>query len=98
MKWSVTELLSSTYRARKDGGPTAYIYRSLRWPDFYEHGGADAYEVRCGGAAIALIRLEGKGASVCSLPAAAACASIGELDLVELALWLNKLRRPAPLN
>jgi hypothetical protein len=98
MKWQVKEIISDTFRARKEGGLTAYIYRALSWPDFYRHGGAPAYEVKYGGEAVALIRFEGKGAAVTSLAAAAAHPELCELDLVELALWVSKLRAAGPLN
>ena len=98
MKWQVKELLAETFRAKKEGGLTAYIYRSLSWPDFFRHGGAPAYEVKCGGEAVALIRFEGKGASVCSLSACQKHPELSELDLVELALWVSKLRAAPPLN
>jgi hypothetical protein len=91
MKWMVKEWLAESYRARRGGGVTAYIYRSLNWPDFFRQG-APAYEVRYNGAVIALIRFEGKGASVKALAAAAGFPEITELDLVELALWVSKLR------
>lgn len=94
MKWTVKEWLSEGYVARRAGPVTAYIYRSLRWPDFYA-GGGPAYEVRYGGTTIALIRFEGKGATVKALAAAAGFPEITDLDLVELALWVNKLRGTA---
>ncbi len=97
MKWNVKQWLSEGYRARRPGMPAAYIYRALNWPDFY-NGGAPAYEVKYGGAAIALIRFEGKGATVRALAAAARFPEITELDLVELALWVNKLRTASGLN
>ena len=59
MKWTVNEWLTESYRARKTGALTAYIYRALKWPDFYAKGGAPAFEVKYGGATIALIRFEG---------------------------------------
>lgn len=91
MKWTVNEWLAEGYRARKAGALPVYIYRALKWPDFYSSG-APAYEVKYGGEAIALIRFEGKGATVRSLAAAASFPEITDLDLVELALWVNKLR------
>ncbi len=97
MRWKVDEWLNGGYRARRAGTPAAFIYRSLRWPDFYL-GGGPAYEVRYGGAAVALIRLEGKGATVRQLPAAGDFPELGELDLAELALWLCKLRGARSLN
>lgn len=98
MKWKVKEVFSETYRAKKEDGLTAYIYRALNWPDFYKHCGAPAYEVKYGGQAIAMIRFEGKGAAVSALAAAGRYPEITDLDLVELALWLSKLKRAAALN
>ncbi len=97
MKWTVKEWLPEAYLARKGSGLTAYIYRSLRWPDFLGRG-APAYEVRCGGEAIAVIRFDGKGASVTALAAAAGCPGVTDLDLVELALWVHKLRSAPGIN
>ena len=91
MKWNVSEWVEEGYRARRIGALTAYIYRALRWPEFYRDG-APAYEVKYGGSAIALIRFEGKGATVSQLAAAARFPEITELDLVEIALWVSKLR------
>lgn len=94
MKWTVKEWLTEGYQARRVGALTAYIYRSLNWADFLRDG-APAYEVRYNRAAIALIRFEGKGATVRTLRAAAAYPEISELDLVEIALWVSKLRAAA---
>ncbi len=94
MKWNVSEWVEEGYRARRIGALTAYIYRALRWPEFYRDG-APAYEVKYGGSAIALIRFEGKGATVSRLAAAARFPEITELDLVEIALWVSKLRGAA---
>jgi len=69
MKWKVSEWLMEGYQARRTGALTAYIYRALKWPDFAFYG-APAYEVHYSGATIALIRFEGKGATVRSLAAA----------------------------
>lgn len=91
MKWTVKEWFAGGYRARKAGAHNAYIYHSLKWPDFYSDG-APAYEVKYGGTAIALIRFEGKGATVKSLAAADRFPEITDLDLVEIALWVSKLR------
>ncbi|PIU18478.1 MAG: hypothetical protein COT18_10465 [Elusimicrobia bacterium CG08_land_8_20_14_0_20_59_10] len=95
MKWMVKQWLDETYKARKAGGLTAYIYRALNWPEYYRNAGALAYEVRYGGKNIAVIRFEGKGAAVSALAAAAAFPEITDLDLVELALWVSKLRAAA---
>ncbi len=92
MKWTVKEWVTESYRASKTGALTAYIYRALNWPDFY-NSGAPAYEVRYGGVVIALLRFEGKGATVKSLAAACRFPEITDLDLVEIALWVSKLRR-----
>lgn len=97
MKWTVKEWMSEGFRARKTGVLTAYIYRALKWPDFYRDSGA-AYEVKYGGATIALIRFEGKGATVKTLEAASRFPEITDLDLVELALWVSKLKGAPALN
>jgi len=97
MKWNVNEWTAESYRARRVGALTAYVYKALRWPDFYSDG-APAYEVKYGGAAIALIRFEGKGATVRALGAAARFPEITDLDLVEIALWVSKLRGSCGLN
>ena len=95
MKWTVKEWLAEGYTARRAGALTAHIYRALNWPDFYAKDGAPAYEVRYGGATIALIRFQGKGATVSALAAVARFPEIGDLDLMELALWVSKLRTTA---
>ena len=92
MKWTVNEWLTESFRARKTGALTAYVYRALNWPDFLRNG-APAYEVKYGGATIALIRFEGKGATVKALEAACRFPEITDLDLVEIALWVSKLRK-----
>lgn len=91
MKWTVREWVTGGYQARKAGALNAYIYRSLKWPDYYSDG-APAYEVKYSGTPIALIRFEGKGATVKSLAAAGRFQEITDLDLVEIALWVSKLR------
>jgi hypothetical protein len=96
MKWKVTEWLTEGYQARKDGALTAYVYRALRWPGL--GCGAPAYEVHYSGATIALIRFEGKGATVRSLAEAGRFPEITDLDLVEIALWVSKLRNACSLN
>ena len=97
MKWTVNQWLTEGFQARRTGALTAYIYRSLRWPDFYRNA-APAYEVKYSGTPIALIRFEGKGATVKSLEAASRFPEITDLDLVEIALWVNKLRTAASLK
>ena len=97
MKWNVKEWQAGGYRACKAGSPAAFIYRSLNWPDFFRTGAA-AYEVKYGGQAVAVIRFEGKGATVRALAAAARYPELTDLDLVELALWVNKLRCKPALN
>lgn len=97
MKWTVKEWMTEGYRARRTGVLTAYIYRALKWPDFYQNSGP-AYEVKYGGATIALIRFEGKGATVKALAAAARFPEITDLDLVEIALWVSKLKGACSLN
>jgi len=97
MKWTVKQWLTEGYQARKTGALTAYIYRSLNWPDYCKDP-APAFEIKYSGIPIALIRFEGKGATVRSLAAAARFPEITELDLVEIALWVSKLRTAASVN
>jgi len=97
MKWRVDQWVAESYRARKTGALTAYIYRSLRWPDYYRDP-APAFEVKYAGVPIALIRFEGKGATVRQLAAAVRFPEITELDLVEIALWVSKLRAAPSVN
>lgn len=97
MKWTVREWITGGYQARKPGALNAYIYRSLKWPDYYSDG-APAYEVKYSGTPIAIIRFEGKGATVRSLPEAGRFREITDLDLVEIALWVSKLRTACSLN
>ena len=63
MKWNVKEWLAEGYRAKRPGALTAYIYRSLSWPGFFKDP-APAFEVKYSGVPIAVIRFEGKGATV----------------------------------
>ena len=62
------------------------------------HYAGPAYEVKYGGATIALIRFEGKGATVKALEAAARFPEISDLDLVEIALWVSKLKNACSVN
>ena len=91
MKWKVENWLSEGYVARRPGTLKAYIYKALHWPDFYRDGGP-AYEVRYAGAPVAIISFAGKGATVRTLAEAARFPELSELDLVEIALWVSKLR------
>lgn len=97
MKWRVKEWLAEGYQAKRPGTLTAYIYRSLSWPGFFKDP-APAFEVKYSGVPIATIRFEGKGATVRALEAAGRFPEITELDLVEIALWVNKLRSAASVN
>jgi hypothetical protein len=97
MKWKVSQWLSEGYRARRTGALTAYIYRSLSWPEFYSRP-EPAFEVKYAGVPVALISFEGKGATVRALEAAARFPELSELDLVEIALWVNKLRSEPSVN
>lgn len=96
MKWTVKRWITGGYRARREGGPAAYIYRALNLADFST--GRSGYEVKYGGSVIAVLDLDGKGATVRTLPAAALFPEISDLDLVELAMWISKLRGPCGLN
>ena len=97
MKWKVDQWLAESYRARRAGALTAYVYRSLRWPGFYRDP-APAFEVKYSGVPVATISFEGKGATVRALAEAARFPELSELDLVEIALWVSKLRTAASVN
>lgn len=97
MKWKVKEWLAEGYQAKRPGALTAYVYRSLSWPGFFRDP-APAFEVKYSGVAVATISFEGKGATVRTLAAAARFPELSDLDLVEIALWVSKLRRAGSVN
>lgn len=92
MKWQVKEWLCESYKAEKENGLKAYIYKSALWAEFYLNRKTPGYDVRYKGRTIARIYFERKGATVKELAAAAAYPEISDLDLVEIAMWVNKLR------
>ena len=92
MKWQVKEWLCESYKAEKENGLKAYIYKSALWAGFYLNRKTPDYDVRYKGHTIARIYFERKGALVKGFAAAAAYPEISDLDLVEIAMWVNKLR------
>ena len=92
MKWQVKEWLCESYKAEKENGLKAYIYKSALWAGFYLKQKTPGYDVRYKGQIIARIYFERKGATVKGLAAADAYPEISDLDLVEIAMWVNKLR------
>ena len=92
MKWQVKEWLYESYKAEKDNGLKAYIYKSALWAGFYLKQKNPGYDVRYKGRTIARIYFERKGATVKAFNTAAAYPEISDLDLVEIAMWVNKLR------
>ncbi len=97
MKWKVKQWLTEGYQAKRPGALTAYVYRSLRWPSFYRDP-APAFEVKYSGVPVATISFEGKGATVRALAEAARFPELSDLDLVEIALWVSKLRSAGSVN
>jgi len=92
MKWRVKEWLCESYKAEKENCLKAYIYKSALWAGFYLNGKPPCYDVRYKGQTIARIYFKRKGAAVKGFAAAAAYPEISDLDLVEIAMWVNKLR------
>ena len=92
MKWQVKEWLCESYKAEKENGLKAYIYKSALWAGLCLNRKMPDYDVRYKGRTIARIYFERKGALVKGFAAAAAFPEISDLDLVEIAMWVNKLR------
>lgn len=90
MKWDIKECRDG-YWARKTNGLSAYIKRACRWPVLRPFTGP-GYDVNYKGLTIASICFENKGATVKSLKMARFFPEISDLDLVEIALRVTKLR------
>jgi len=95
MKWQVKNWLCDNYKAQKENGLKAYISKSSMWACMYLHQKCPGYDVRYKGMTIARIYFERKGATVRALRAALDYPEISDLDLVEIAMWVNKLRLAA---
>jgi hypothetical protein len=89
MRWNVKEC-GDGFWARKASGPGAYIRRACAW---FSRG--PGYDVNYKGLTIARIYFENKGATVKALEMSKSFPEISDLDLVEIALKVNKLRGPA---
>jgi hypothetical protein len=92
MKWQVKDWLGESYKAEKDNGLKAYVYKSALWAGYYINQKTPGYDVRYKSRIIARIYFERKGATVKAFNTAAAYPEISDLDLVEIAMWVNKLR------
>ena len=92
MKWRVKEWLCESYKAEKENGLKAYIYKSALWAEFYLNRKTPGYDVRYKGQIIARIYFESKGAIVKTFDAAAAYPEISGRDLAEIAKRVNTLR------
>ena len=95
MKWQVKDWVCDGYRAQKENGLRAYVSKSVMWAGLYLSQGCPGYDVRYRGLTIARIYFERKGATVRALRAALDYPEISDLDLVEIAMWVNKLRLAA---
>ncbi|HBB66944.1 MAG: hypothetical protein A2X28_08525 [Elusimicrobia bacterium GWA2_56_46] len=93
MKWNVQEYRDG-FRATKTNGLSAYIRRICLWPETKPLQGP-GYDISYKGLAIARVYFENKGATVKALAMSGAFPEISDLDLVEIALRLNKLRSAA---
>jgi len=96
MRWKIKEC-GDGFWARKTTGLSAYIRRACAWPEARPSQGA-GYDVSYKGIAIAKIYFENKGATVKSLGMCGSFPEISDLDLVEIALKVNKLRNAPALN
>ncbi|MFA6435442.1 MAG: hypothetical protein WCW52_12185 [Elusimicrobiales bacterium] len=90
MKWDIKECRDG-YWARKTNGLNAYIKRACLWPGLRPFQGP-GYDVKYLGLTIARIYFGNKGATVKSLQMCGSFPEISDLDLVEIALRVNKLR------
>ncbi|MBU2574654.1 MAG: hypothetical protein KKH28_11315 [Elusimicrobia bacterium] len=90
MQWTLKECRDG-FLARKTTGLTAYIRRACLWAEFKVSRGP-GYDVNYKGFTIARIYFENKGATVKALELGSAFPEISDLDLVEIALRVSKLR------
>jgi hypothetical protein len=90
MRWTIKECRDG-YLARKTTGLSAYVKRACLWPVLKPFTGP-GYDVRYKGLTIARIYFENRGATVKSLEMSKSFPEITDLDLVEIALRVNKLR------
>ncbi len=90
MRWEIKECRDG-YWAKKANGLCAYIKRACQWPVLRPFQGP-GYDVNYKGLTIARIYFENKGATVKSLELGRLFPEISDLDLVEIALRVNKLR------
>ncbi|MBI4802989.1 MAG: hypothetical protein HY796_10745 [Elusimicrobia bacterium] len=90
MRWTLKECRDG-FLARKATGLTAYIRRACLWAEF-KAGRGLGYDVSYKGFAIARISFAHNGATVKPFAAAQSFPEISDLDLVEIALRVSKLR------
>ena len=90
MRWNLTEC-GTGFRAHKVTGLTAYIRRACLWAEF-RAGRGPGYDINYKGVTVARIYFENKGATVKALEPARSFPEISDLDLVEIALRVSKLR------
>ena len=88
MRWKL-KIFRDGYWARKTTGLSAYIKHVCVWPE------GPGYDVSYKGLTIARIRFENKGATVRALEMSRSFPEISDLDLVEIALRISKLRGTA---
>jgi len=88
MRWKL-KIFRDGFWARKTTGLSAYIRHICVWPE------GPCYDVSYKGLSIARINFENKGATVKTLEMCRSFPEISDLDLVEIALRVNKLRNAA---
>jgi hypothetical protein len=90
MRWNIKEC-GDGFWARKTTGLSAYIRRICLWPPARPWRGP-GYDITYKGLTIARIYFENRGATVKTLEMCRSFPEISDLDLVEIALRINKLR------
>lgn len=94
MRWKIKEFRDGFW-ARKTTGLSAYIRRVCWGTPCGKVSPGPGYDVSCKGLTIARISFENKGATVRTLAMRSSFPEISDLDLVEIALKINKLRSAA---
>ena len=93
MRWKIKEFRDGFW-ARKTTGLSAYIRRTCG-DTLLQGVPGPGYDVSYKGLTIARIHFENKGATVRTLEMCKSFPEISDLDLVEIALKVNKLRSAA---
>ncbi|OGS07286.1 MAG: hypothetical protein A2270_08655 [Elusimicrobia bacterium RIFOXYA12_FULL_51_18] len=85
MRWELKKFREGFW-AKKTTGISACIRRGCIWPE------GPGYDISYKGLTIARVHFENKGATVRTLEMSRSFPEISDLDLVEIALRISKLR------